>query len=497
MSKQCANGRPKIFRANPPERAFEGLNAARSPRTLAPKPNTAIWGVSMGDRAMNAGAKRRGIWGWMLFDWATQPFHTLVVTFIFAPYVYVHLAETAAEGQAAWAQTTTIASIIIAFLAPILGAIADQSGPRKPWIAAFGVLFVIGCFGLWGAVPNMADPTMILVYFAAAFIGAEMMLVFANAMLPDLGDRAEIGRISGAGWGFGYLGGVVILFIVLLFMSPLPDSDVTMLGITPIFGLDVAQGEPARATGPLSAIWFLIFVLPLFLWTPDTAKRRALGGVVRNGLASLGRTVASLPRHRSLFTYLLASLFYRDALLALYLFGGIYAAGVLGWSAFLLGIFGIIAALTGAAGAWIGGIFDQRKGPKPVIVSAVLLLILVGLVTVSTSRGMIIGIAVDPESNLADIVFMACGAIIGAAGGALWGASRTLLVHQAEGRMPMAEAFGLYALSGKATAFIGPSLIYVATRYFDSQQLGVTPVVGLFVLGLVLLLMVKVERKEG
>jgi len=442
-------------------------------------------------------ATRRGIWGWMLFDWSNQPFHTLIVTFFFAPYIYSHIAESNEAGQTLWAFTTAIASLIIAFLAPVLGAVADQSGPRKPWIAAFGAVFVIGCFGLWTATPGLNDPTMILIYFAAAMVGAEMMLVFTNAMLPDLGTHKDIGRISGAGWGFGYLGGVAALLLMLALIIPNEDTGLTMLGMAPLFGLDGALGEPVRFTGPFSAIWFLIFVIPLFLWTPDVARIKSSGGAVRKGLASLGRSISKLPRHRSLFMFLLASLFYRDALVALYSFGGIYADGVLGWATKTLGIFGIITALTGAAGAWIGGIFDQRYGPKPVILTAVGLLVLVGVVTISTARDQVLGFPVDPNGNLADIVFMLCGAVIGGAGGTLWAASRTLLIHQAQGRMPMAEAFGVYALSGKATAFIGPILIGVATYYFADQRLGVSPVIGLFALGFILLLFVKTRAPDG
>ena len=436
-------------------------------------------------------ATRRGIWGWMLFDWSNQPFHTLIVTFFFAPYVYAEIAATPVEGQALWATTSAIASIIIAILAPILGAVADQSGPRKPWVALFGLLFVVGCFGLWTAAPGMADPTMVLIYFAIAFIGAEMMLVFTNAMLPDLGDHDDIGRISGAGWGFGYLGGVLSLMIMLAFIIPDAESGLTMLGVGPLLGLDAPQGAPARAQGPISALWFIIFVIPLFLWTPDAKRQPKKPRIIRNALASLGKSIASLPKHRSLFIFLLASLFYRDALIALYTFGGIYADGVLGWEIKLLGMFGILTALTGAVGAWIGGMFDQRYGPKPVILVSVGLLLMVGVVTISTARHQIFGIPIDPYSSLPDIVFMFCGAVIGAAGGALWAASRTLLIHQAQGRMPMAEAFGLYALSGKATAFMGPILIGIATLYFDDQRLGVSPVIGLFAIGFILLLFVR------
>lgn len=438
-------------------------------------------------------ASRKGVWGWMFFDWASQPFNTLIVTFIFAPYFVGTVVTDGVEGQAMWAAAVTVASLIIAFTAPLLGAIADQVGPRKPWIFFFMILFLIGCSGLWLAVPDMANPTIVLVMFGLAFIGAEYMIIFTNAMLPDLAPREELGKISGSGWGFGYLGGVVPLFIVLFLMAPSQGSDTTMLGIEPILGLDEAQGEPARATGPMSAIWFAIFVIPLFLFTPDVAKHKVEGGAIALGMKALIKTLKGLKNHPSLLAYLAGSMIYRDAMVALFAFGGIYAGGVLGWEAQQLGIFGIIAAFTGAVGAWFGGRMDKKHGPKPVVVFSIICLALVGVVTISTSRSAVLFMPVDDGSSLPDIIFYICGGILGAASGSLQAASRTLLIHQAEGRIPITEAFGLYALSGKATAFIGPFLILIATRMFDSQQLGVTPVIGLFIIGLIVLRWVKTE----
>ncbi len=440
-------------------------------------------------------ADRKGVWGWMLFDWASQPFNTLIVTFIFAPYFAGTVVPDPVQGQAMWADSVTVASILIALTAPFLGAVADQVGPRKPWIFFFLIVFFIGCFGLWWSVPGDPNPTFTLIMFAVAFIGAEYMLIFTNAMLPDLVPREDVGKVSGAGWGFGYLGGIVPLFIVLLLMSPLPGSDTTLIGLTPIFGLDAAAGEPARATGPMSAVWMVIFIIPMFLWTPDTARKSASGALMR-GVKNLGSTLRKLPSHPSLLAYLIGSMVYRDAMIALFAFGGIYAGGVLGWGATQLGIFGILAAFTGAVGAWYGGLMDKKFGPKPVIVVSIIALASVGIVTISTSRDAVLFMAVDPDSNVADIVFYICGGILGAASGSLQAASRTLLIHQAEGRIPMTEAFGLYALSGKATAFMGPFLIAVATRVFADQQLGVTPVIGLFLVGLIILRWVKTEQPE-
>ncbi len=438
-------------------------------------------------------ASRKGVWGWMFFDWASQPFNTLIVTFIFAPYFAGTVVSDAVQGQEMWAGAVTIASLAIAFSAPLLGALADQIGPRKPFIFAFLVIFFVGCFGLWWSMPGAADPTFTLIMFGIAFVGAEYMLIFTNAMLPDLVPREDVGKVSGAGWGFGYLGGIVPLFVVILLMSPMPGKDTTLIGLTPLFGLDAELGEPARATGPLSAVWMLVFIIPLFLWTPDVARRKVKSDVLRASFASLLKTLKEIKRFPSLLAYLAGSMVYRDAMVALFAFGGIYAGGVLGWGPTNLGIFGILAAFTGAVGAWYGGLMDKKFGPKPVIVVSILALTLVGIVTISTSRDAVFFVPVDPESSTADIIFYICGGILGAASGALQAASRTLLIHQAEGRISMTEAFGLYALSGKATAFIGPFLIFVATKAFNDQQLGVTPVIGLFIIGLIILRWVKTE----
>jgi len=247
----------------------------------------------------------------------------------------------------------------------------------------------------------------------------------------------------------------------------------------------------------------VIFVLPMFLFTPDVPRKAARSGAIGRGLASLGATLRRLPRERSYFSYLMSSMFYRDALNALYAFGGIYAAGVLGWSIIQIGIFGILANITGAAGAWLGGRADQRYGPKTVVTWSILILILCCVMIISTTQTQVLFVnvaAAGQMSILPDVVFYAAGALIGSAGGSIQAASRTLLVDQVE-RDKVTEAFGLYALSGKATTFIGPLAIAFATAFFasealgftaqEAQRLGVTPIIVLFVIGLALLPLVR------
>ena len=438
---------------------------------------------------------RRGVFAWMLFDWANQPFQTLIVTFIFAPYFAAQVVGDPVQGQALWGTVAAISGATVAILAPLVGAVADRTGARKRWILGFSIPYLIGCLGFWLAVPGMADPTVILAAYFLAFLGSEFGQIITNAMLPDLGPRREIGRISGSGWALGYLGGLVSLIVVLALHAPAPGSDRTMLGLAPAFGLDSAAGEPARATGPLSALWYVVFALPLFLWTPDVPSRPA-AGALRAGLADLVATLRQVRRHQSLFAFLGASMIYRDALVALFTFGGIYAAGVLGWGIFQLGVFGIVAAGVGAVGAWIGGRADRAFGPRPVIVASIWCLIAVCAVVLSTSRDSVLLLPVTAGSRVPDLVFMVAGGFLGAAAGSLQAASRTLLVHQADGRVAPAQAFGLYALSGKVTAFIGPALIAITTALTGSQRLGVSPIIALFLVGLGLLYWVKTDNEQ-
>lgn len=432
---------------------------------------------------------RKRIWGWFFFDWASQPYNTLLLTFIFGPYVK-ELMGDGTSAQAAWGFGIGAAGLIIAFLAPILGALADTAGNRMRWIWLFSGMYVVGSFGLWTASPENFNLTLTLVLFATGMIGMEFATIFTNSMLPDLGTKEEIGRISGNGWAFGYVGGFITLVLMLVFFAESATTGKTFIGLSPAFGLDPELREGTRAVGPLTAIWYVVFMIPFFLWVKDPKPAKATKGAVKLALVELGKTIRSLPRTPSLFAYLTSSLFYRDALNGMYVFGGIYAAGVLNWSVVDTGIFGILAIVSGALFSWLGGMADQRFGPKPVITISIIILTFVAVAIVFISRDAVFGIAVPAGSSLPDIVFYVIGAVIGAAGGVIQSASRTMMVRQAN-PAKMTEAFGLYALAGKATSFIAPMLIGVVTVVTQSQQLGVSPLIALFLLGLILLIWVK------
>ncbi len=445
-----------------------------------------------GDEFVNA--DKKGIWGWMLFDFAAQPYHTLIVTFIFAPYFASFVASDPVAGQSQWGYGTAIAGIIIAVLSPVLGAIADATGPRKPWIFTFSILGFIGAFMLWWAAPYEAGSSSVFIALLALIIliiGFEFAAVFNNAMMPTLVPREQLGRLSGNAWSLGYIAGLFTLIIVLLTMAS-NEQGLTLLGIEPMFGIDATLKHGERATGPLTAIWYLIFVLPLLLFTPDIKQRKKVTGAVTKGLKNLFATIKRLPQNTSLFAYLGSSMLYRDALNGLYAFGGIYAVGVLEWSIVQVGIFGILANITGVAGAYLGGRFDDNRGPKFVVRASIITLTVSSIIIITTDINHALFIELN-DSSIPTIVFYICGGFIGAAGGALQAASRTLMADQAEpGRMT--EAFGLYAMSGRATAFVAPLMIALFTDLSGSQRIGVIPVIVLFIIGLLLLGKVKQKR---
>ena len=325
--------------------------------------------------------------GWVLFDWATQPFYTLVVTFLFAPYFVNGFIQDPTLGATLWAYATGGAELIAALLAPILGSIADAGLRRKPWIAGFSVLLVVGLCGLWLAAPGQTGMApIVLLFFGLAIIGAELATVFNNAMMPSLVSHKRLGMLSGIGWAAGYVGGLVSLVLVAGFIIADPDTGKTLLGFNPIVPVDMATRADERLVGPLSALWYLIFVLPLFLFTPDRPGSRA-AAPVKAGMAHLIGGVKELYRHhRQVALFLIARMLYADGLGAIFAFGGIYAASVFGWGASELGLFGIILTLAGTIGAASGGVLDDRLGSKHMIGWALCLFILASIGVLSVDK---------------------------------------------------------------------------------------------------------------
>lgn len=446
---------------------------------------------------------RRAVTAWLFFDWAAQPFFTLITTFVFAPFFAAALAADPAQGQALWGYATGFAGLCIALLSPLLGGIADRTGPRKPWIAVFGSLLVLGSGALWFAVPGSALAVPIaLCGFVLATIGAEFATTFNNAMMTRLVPPERLGWLSGTGWAIGYLGGLVSLAVTLGLLAADPVTGKTLAGLTPILGLDAATREGDRFSGPLTALWFVVFVAPMFLLTPDSPRTgMSLSEAARGGVGRLKATLAELPRLPSLGRFLLANMIYQDALVALFAFGGIYAAGVFGWQTIEIGIFGIMLTITGTLGAWLGGKVDDAIGGKAVVLGAIgcLLLACLGILSLAPDRIFFFVEAVPATpgdglfASLPEKVYLGLGLLIGLVAGPLQASSRSLMARLAPPER-IGEFFGLFALSGKVTSFLGPTLVALATTAFASQRAGLAVLIVFFLAGGALLAGINVKR---
>ena len=447
-------------------------------------------------------ASRLGQFSWALFDWANQPFFTVVTTFIFAPYFANVMVGDPVKGQAAWAFTQSTSGVLIAVLSPFLGAMADAGGRRKPFIFVFQVLLGFGCAALWWAYPGRPDlvgPISWAVVIAT--VGAEMSIVFNNALLPAIVRPERMGWLSGFGWGLGYCGGLLALFSVLAVSRP------AMFGLAsdnaqPLFGLDPATYELERLTGPASALWLAVFVTPMFLFTPDSARQHlSFLAAARQGVWSLVDTVKRIRRFKNAVLYLVAFMLYNDGLAAIIAFGGVYASAIFGWSTVTLGIFGIILTVFAIPGAFWGGTLDDRLGSKPIVQLAIFGVIVatIGILSVSTDRVLFVVPVVEllPTrglfGSLQEQVFMGFALLLGFCMGPMQAASRTLIGRLAPEGMA-GEFFGLFALSGRATAWMAPLAIGVITEATRSTRWGVACVLVFLVLGFGLLWRVREER---
>ena len=451
--------------------------------------------VPSGDTASGLPASyppKRAVAAWVMFDWSAQPFFTLITTFIFAPFFASALVADPAQGQAWWGYATGFAGLMIAVMSPLLGGIADMTGPRKPWIAAFGTMLVVGSGLLWFAAPGHPSAVPIaLCGFVLATIGAEFATVFNNAMMTRLVPPAQIGRLSGAGWAVGYLGGLIALMIMLGFLAASPETGKTILGLAPAFGLDPAAREGDRISGPLTALWFIVFVVPMFLLTPDMPKTgMRLREAAARGFGQLKTTLREVRRSPSMARFLVANMIYQDGLVALFAFGAIYAAGVFGWSTIEVGIFGILLTVTGVFGALAGGWLDDRIGGKPVVLGSIMVLVFTCVGILSLGKAHILFIMpVAPATpgdglfgSIPEQVYLGLGLLIGLVAGPMQAASRSLLARLAPPGQT-GQFFGLFALSGKVTSFMGPTLVALATDLSNRQEAGLGVLIVFFATG--------------
>jgi UMF1 family MFS transporter len=457
----------------------------------------------MQDAAMSGevrgAAPRRALVSWVLFDWAAQPYYTLVLTFLFAPYFANVVAPNPAEGQALWGYAAAAAGIIIALGSPFLGAVADGRGARKPWMALFSLLFIASLAALWLAVPGADTATLalVLVAFVVATAMAEFTTVFTNSIMPSLVPHDQLGRLSGTGWAVGYAGGLLSLAIMAGLVVANPATGLTMLGFEPLITLDAATREGDRLVGPFSAIWYALFVIPFFLFVPDH-KTGSAHLSSKPATAELWETIRSLPSNRDMLLFLVARMIYSDGLAAIFAFGGIYGASVFGWGALELGLFGIVLTLAGVFGALIGGVLDDRIGSKTVIIVSLLLLLVgaLGILSVDQSHVLYVrevvpkAVGSAPFSSTGELVFLAFAVIVGLVAAPVQAASRALLARLAPPDK-ITQYFGLFAFSGKVTAFMAPLMVAAVTQATGDQRIGMASIAVFLIAGLVLMIPVR------
>ena len=404
-----------------------------------------------------------------MYDFANSAFTTLVVTFIYSTYFVKSIAPSEIIGTTLWSRAVTFSAIAVALVSPLAGALADRGGYRKGFLLFSTIIAIAATTGLYTVLPGQV--VRALLWFAVANFAFEMGNVFYNAFLPDITPREYIGRISGYGWGLGYIGGLIAMAIAMVgFVSP----------ETPWFGLTAEDGANIRATNLLVAVWFAVFSVPIFLWVQEK-KTRAFQtcGVLASTYRQLVQTFRDAGQYKEIIKLLIARLVYNDGLITIFAFGGIYAVGTFGFTFTEIMVFGIVLNVAAGIGAFAMGFLDDLLGGKRTIQISLVFLILATLMAIFTQD---------------NTVFWISGILVGFFAGPNQSASRSLM-----GRFVPPEKenefFGLFAFSGKATAFLGPLALGELTRVFQSQRAGVSIVAVLFVAGSVLLKWV--DEEEG
>ena len=405
----------------------------------------------------------RKAWAWAFYDWANSAFPTVVSTFVIAAYFAQGIAANPVDGQAMWGWMQAGAALVIALVSPVLGAIADAGGRRRLMLLVCTAVTAVATGLIWFAQPSPDYALYALLCVGVATIGFELGTVFYNAMLPAVAQPQQIGRLSGLAWGLGYAGGLACLVLALvLLVQPDPSP----------FGLDRGSAEHVRATALLVAAWLVVFGWPVLMALPDQPGAKASwGAAARDGLAEITALLKRLPRERDLLRFLIARLFYTDGLNTLFAFGAIFAAGVFGMSFEEILLFGIALNVTAGSGAAAFGLIEDRIGSRQVVLIALAALIVLGTALLLA------------ESKTAFwVLALALGLFMGPA----QAASRAFMCRLA----PPAEVgahFGLFALSGRVTGFLGPATLAIVTDVTDSQRAGMATIVVFLAIGLAIL----------
>jgi len=425
---------------------------------------------------------RKPVLAWAAWDWGSSAFNAVVTTFVFTVWL---TSKTFVEpGQdldhtmgvhSEWLGTAmTISGLAVALLAPALGALADASGRRKPWLGWNTLVTVLAMAGMVFVRPtqgHLAGAVVLgVTLLAIGTVFYELASVAYNALLLKITTPGNLGRVSGLGWGSGYVGGIVLLLILFVgFINP----TVGWFGVTSAGGWDI------RASIAVATVWMAIFAIPVLVAVKETPESDPHRISPLGAYAKLGRDIARLWRtRRSMLGYLVASAVYRDGLTGVFTFGAVLAAGTFGFSSSQVIVFAIAANLVAGVFTISAGWLDDRFGPRRVIiVSLVVLVLSATAVFVLHAKG--------------QTVFWVAALVLAACVGPAQSASRGLLARMSdEGRE--AESFGLYATTGRVATFLAPAAWTLAIRWGgDHQYWGILGIVAVLVVGLVLFLLVR------
>lgn len=421
-------------------------------------------------------SEKRSVFAWCVYDWGIAAFSSVIITFVYSVYFGRGIVGNETLGAAQWSLAIAISGGIIAILSPILGAVADYFGPCKPWIFIFTLIAALSTALLFFGMPagSAMNIRIVLALVVIANTAHEIALVFNNAMMPRLAPPALIGRISGWAWAMGYAGGMVCLILSLVLLVGLGHTP-------PLIHLPVAHSENIRAVPILVAVWMMVFMIPLLVFTKDSIRTSlSMKQVLGQGMGQLGATVKAVRHHGNILRFLLSSAIYRDGLNTLFAMGGLYAAGIFGMSFQEILIFAIGLNVTAGLGAAGFAYLDDIKGSKmTIMISLAGLLIFGGAVLVVQDKTVFIGLS------------MVMGFFIGP----VQSASRTMAARLSAPEH-IGETFGLYALTGRVASFFGPAAYGIAVMIFGTQRAGMATILLFWLVGMVILSGVNEQERD-
>jgi MFS transporter, UMF1 family len=443
----------------------------------------------------------RGAWSWALFEWARNPWVLLGTIYVFTPYLSNFVIGDPVRGQSIIAGWHTTSGAIIAFTAPFLGAATDRMGRRKPLLGVATAVLAAAIIAMWWALPDGGLPLwaigLAVVVSGVSFVYTE---VVHNAMLTRATPPATLSHVSGLGLALGSVASVLLLLFVLVTMALPGQIDLPYLPDAPMFGLDPAQHEPSRIVTLLCAAWLIVFSIPIFLYTPDlTTTGESLGVALKNAVGNVARTIVKLRDYRNVALFLIARMLYADGKTAILIFSGVYVSGTMEWDLLEMLAYGIILTIFAIAGGLGAGLLDHAVGVKRAVAIEIGVTVLCLIAMVSMSPTSIFFLPVEPGvpawdspffSTLPELAYLGFAILIAISITAAYASSRSMMARLAPKGME-GEVFGLYALSGSATAWLAPGLVAYFTSTTQSLRAGFASIVILLIAGFLLLLFVK------